>query len=519
MSISRDFCNPKQISVPSYLGLGILGLGLTLRIAQYSTNRSLWYDEAMLALNITGRSFIELMKPLSYNQGAPLGFLFIEKLAVQALGNHEFILRLFPLVAGIVSLLVMYKVANNLLGTAGMLVATGLFAVSGPLVYYTSETKQYSGDALAALLLLLIACECLEIEPHPRHYVALILGGVACMWISHPAVFVLVGIGLRLACNQLLRPDRRRLFWLGLVFLVWLINFGLLYYVSLRHLAANALQIHYWRWYGAFMPTSPLRAPTWVLKAFVLMFHNPVGLLGRLATSVGLAVFVVGCLSLMFRTWQLAVILLVPFLIVLLASGLEKYPFSGRLLLFLVPATLLLIGEGIDRIHSLSLKISSQAALSNCLVLAAFLFYRPTILAAQMLWHPTMGEHIKPILSYVKKHKRDTDFVYVYYGAEPAFSYYAQSYHFEQKDYYVGIKAREEPNKYFEDLHKLIVYSRVWFVFSHICEPSSAGAFPPCVVREEPYLLQQLDSLGKKTDQFQCAGASAYLYSFNSVQH
>src|SRR5438552_16059819 len=102
MSISRDFCNPKQISVPSYVGLGILGLGLTLRIAQYSTNRSLWYDEAMLALNITGRSFIELMKPLSYNHGDPLALLFTEKLAVQALGNHEFILCLIPLVTGIV---------------------------------------------------------------------------------------------------------------------------------------------------------------------------------------------------------------------------------------------------------------------------------------------------------------------------------------------------------------------------------------------------------------------------------
>jgi hypothetical protein len=543
MTISQRFCKRRQSALLFYVGLGILGVGFTLRIAKYATNRSLWIDEAMLALNIVGRSFLELTQPLSYNQGAPIGFLFIEKLAIQALGNHDYILRLFPLVTGLVSLLVMYKVATNVLGTAGMLVATGLFAVSGELIYYTSEAKQYSSDALAAVLLLVIGCQCLKVETYPRYYFALMASGVACMWISHPAVFILVGVGSGLACNHLFRSDRRRLLWLGLVFLIWLITFVLLYYISLRHLAVNAPLIYYWRWDGAFMPMSPRLAADWLPKAFVRMFHDPVGLVGRLAITVGIAVFVVGCLSLMFRRWQLAVILLVPFPIVLLASRLEKYPFSERLLLFLLPATLLLIGEGIDRIRSLSLKISFHAALSNCLILGIVLFYRPTILAAQTLWHPNMGEHIKPIMSYIKEHKCDTDFIYVYYGAGPAFSYYAPFYNFEQKDYYVGVESRQELTKYVEDLDKLLVYKRVWVVFSHVCEPQFLGVFPRCVVPEEPYLLRQLDRLGKRADmfsernsgissrkaaqvggsssknQFQSTGASVYLYSFSSAQH
>ena len=189
---------PGQSSVAFYLAAAVVGSGVIFRIAQYTANRSLWIDEARLALNVVNRSFLELSKPfwqgrplplhdsLTQNQGAPIGFLFLQKLAIQVLGNHDYILRSVPLVAGIVSLLLMYKAASRLLGTAGMLVATALFAVSNPLVYYASEAKQYSGDALATLVLVLVAYKCFETQPCPRCYFCLIAGGVACMWISHP---------------------------------------------------------------------------------------------------------------------------------------------------------------------------------------------------------------------------------------------------------------------------------------------------------------------------------------------
>ena len=44
-------------------------------------------DEAFIALNIRGRSFVELLAPLDLNQVAPLGFLLLEKLAVRLLGG------------------------------------------------------------------------------------------------------------------------------------------------------------------------------------------------------------------------------------------------------------------------------------------------------------------------------------------------------------------------------------------------------------------------------------------------
>ncbi|MDE5108199.1 MAG: hypothetical protein O4808_14405, partial [Trichodesmium sp. St17_bin3_1_1] len=57
----------------------IIAFGVALRLIQYLSNRSLWADEAVLALNIVNRSYLELMQPLDYDQGAPIGFLIVEK--------------------------------------------------------------------------------------------------------------------------------------------------------------------------------------------------------------------------------------------------------------------------------------------------------------------------------------------------------------------------------------------------------------------------------------------------------
>ena len=57
-------------------------IGVLLRLRQYLYNRSIWGDESMLARNLAGKSFAELLQPLTHNQGAPPGFLFLTKAAV-----------------------------------------------------------------------------------------------------------------------------------------------------------------------------------------------------------------------------------------------------------------------------------------------------------------------------------------------------------------------------------------------------------------------------------------------------
>jgi len=113
----------------------IIFLGVALRLAQYLANRSLWLDESYIALNIVQRSFSQLFGPLDYHQVAPIGFLLIEKVAVQAFGNTEYALRLFPLFSGIVALLLLYKLASWYLAPRATIIALGLFSIADPLIY------------------------------------------------------------------------------------------------------------------------------------------------------------------------------------------------------------------------------------------------------------------------------------------------------------------------------------------------------------------------------------------------
>src|SRR3989339_1408501 len=131
----------------------IICLGIVLRSFQYMRDVSLWLDECFLALNITNRSFPELLKPLDYTQVAPVGFLMITKLMVQTFGNNEYIFRMFPFVCGIISIFLFFRVAKYFLTKEAVIIALGLFALSGHLIQYSGEFKQYSSDVAIALFL------------------------------------------------------------------------------------------------------------------------------------------------------------------------------------------------------------------------------------------------------------------------------------------------------------------------------------------------------------------------------
>src|SRR4029079_6991851 len=126
----------------------LLGIGLVLRIGRYLHDRSLWLDEASLAVNLTSRSYSHLFGTLDFEQGAPVGFLLLEKFAISTFGDSERVFRLFPLLAGIAARLFCWRVAVRSLDRSAAMLALAFFAVLEPFVYYSSETKQYSFDVL-----------------------------------------------------------------------------------------------------------------------------------------------------------------------------------------------------------------------------------------------------------------------------------------------------------------------------------------------------------------------------------
>ncbi len=229
------------------LCVAILMIAAVLRLSQYMANRSLWLDEAMLALNIVNRSFIGLTQPLDYVQGAPLGFLFLQKLMTVLFGNMDYVLRIVPLVCGLTSIWLMYALAEHVfIERLSVVAAIILFAVSDRLIYYTSEVKQYSSDVLICLVLLLTIVRGLDRNLGRRDFALLAALGAGALWFSHPAVFTLVGAGSALGVHFILNRDRRSILMLACVVGFWLLSLAILYFVSLRELAANSSLLEYW---------------------------------------------------------------------------------------------------------------------------------------------------------------------------------------------------------------------------------------------------------------------------------
>ena len=235
--------------------------GAGLRLRQYLTGRSLWADEAMLALNLVDRSFAGMFQPLAYDQGAPIGFLLVEKLFNTVLGKHEFALRLFPLLVGLISLWLFYLLLTRVTQGAGLLVSLALFALNPRLIYYSSEVKQYILDVAVTILLLLIAAPVFHTSHQRKGYFWLTLAGMIALWFSHPALFVLAGIGLALVIVTLRRRDYSNLKFVIGIGVVWVLEIAFLYLLILKDLSQNAYMREYWQ--GAFLPVPPWSDPGW----------------------------------------------------------------------------------------------------------------------------------------------------------------------------------------------------------------------------------------------------------------
>ena len=146
----------------------ILLLGATFRIVQWVWNRSAWMDESSLRANIIGLRYSGLLGPLSANQLAPPGFLLIEILARNVFGDSLRALRLYPLIGGLVSLMLFQRVAALCLRPAAALLALALVATADDLIYFSSELKQYSTDVAFALACTLGGLEAVA-RPESRH--------------------------------------------------------------------------------------------------------------------------------------------------------------------------------------------------------------------------------------------------------------------------------------------------------------------------------------------------------------
>jgi hypothetical protein len=102
MFIKKDhFSGVRSFFISERFLMLIIICGIALYARQYFFNRSLWYDEAAVSLDIIRLPTAQFLhQPMPYNQAAPLGFLLIERSLVSLLGTGEYVLRAYSFFCG-----------------------------------------------------------------------------------------------------------------------------------------------------------------------------------------------------------------------------------------------------------------------------------------------------------------------------------------------------------------------------------------------------------------------------------
>lgn len=308
----------------------------------FPLDRPLWTDEAMLAVNIIERGFAGLLQaPLAFDQNSPAAFLFLERLMVVLLGPTEAVLRVVPLLAGIVAVGLFALLAARLLDDQrAVLLGTLLFAISPYLIYYSVEVKQYALDVLATITVLLVSLRMLQASALSRTLLALLaVTGHAALLVSHSSLFVLAACGTALAGHCAARGQWRHFTILGVIGAAWLAHVAFFYLLLYRHGVANHRLQDYFT--SAFMPLNS-EIISW-LRETIWLLRDPAGF-GILPAWVTALAVLAGVVFL----WQargpwITAMIAGPVAFAAAASAARAYPLYGRLFLFAVPLVLLCV--------------------------------------------------------------------------------------------------------------------------------------------------------------------------------
>jgi hypothetical protein len=447
--------------------IGIITFGIILRASKYLPAFSMRGDELAVTQNLIDRSAIELMtRPLDYEQAAPFAFVLLIKGLITIFGQSEYVLRLTALVAGCLSLILMHNLLRKTVGKYGNIFALAAFAFGNYLIYYSAELKQYSSDVLIGLILFNGFYQHISRETTAKDFLVLAGLGILALCFSYPALFITAAIGTTLFLHYW--RDRQRLLWITLTGALWAGTFLALYFLLLRHQTQDTYLITFWDNLLSFMPMPPWREISWFPKAASGLFFVVAGLSSSLLLVI--PIYILGLWGFLEEgKWQWALALTIPVGLNVLVSGFQKYPFHGRLILYLLPLIFIVLGKGIDWLINL---LGNRTVANIVYTASIILLLNPVVSTTRtyLFDQSFLQDDLKPVLSYMEKNRQDGDLVYLYHYVQQPYTYYAPSYHLENLPTVIGQDNSRNARKYDQELSSLPREQRIWFVFSFVHE-------------------------------------------------
>jgi hypothetical protein len=509
MQHSSSSLNMQNGLVFRILIAAIILLGVILRASKYLPGWSMRGDELFVTLNLLNRSAFDLAtKPLDYEQAAPFGFLLLVKTLIILLGQSEYVLRLVAFVSGCISLVLMYKLLSKTSGAYGTILGLLALASGFYAIYYSSELKQYSSDVLVCLVLLLVFHRHISRDTQKKDFWELGVVGALAICFSHPAIFVAIAIGATLLVHYW--NDRRKLIWITIVGAVWAGIFLVIYLMLLRYQTTSNYLVGFWRDLNSYMPLRPWRNFSWFPSAIEHLFANIAGLSNGILIIL-IALYLYGLW--MFwneKQWQWIGVSILPIGINMIVSGFEKFPFHGRLIMYLIPLVLLVFAKAVD---GLIAWIRNPMIANTVFIALSILLLQPALPTAQnfLITQTYLRDDLHPVLSYVQENRQGSDMAYLYHYVNGQFQYYASQYDLEDMTTVSGQNYSRNAKKYQDELSSLPRGQRIWFIFSFVGE---ARVNKNDKQSERDYILNYLKEQGMLLDEFYSTNdaSSAHLF-------
>lgn len=465
----------------------IVLLALVLHVWAYVANTALWLDEILLASNILSLPMGALLtQPLQLDQVAPRGFLLVEKLSVLAFGEHEMALRLFPFICGIAAIFLFRRLAERVLDGLAVPVAMLLFAIGIPFMKFGAEVKPYQVDAMSTILLTLLGVTLSEPNVSTRRMVVIGLFGFVVTWFSQASVVVMGGIGVALAVHWLYARQRHVLRALCITIPLWAAASLVAVFVGLHGMSPSTKAFMDRFWAPGFFPLPMTSANDllWFWNQGVALFTDP-ALLRYAFPELFVIVSFIGIAALLREKRDMALLLLGPLVVALLAAVAHQFPFSRRLVFYLIPGLLLAIAAGAEWLRRAVGRIHPVAggALMGALMV-------PSVIALVDAPPPYDIEHSRQVASYLGQHRQPGDVVYAMPLSRVGLLFYGPNFGMAPSDIITAVCDPKDTRSYLRDVDRFRGTARLWLL--------SGTGQPFRIARAS--LRQYLQTIGTKRD-------------------
>lgn len=420
-----SFIKESYFRIINYL---IIAAGIVYRIVIYFQNRSLFIDEANVGRNIAERGFSQFFETLSYEQYAPPFFLFIIKASTLLFGMTEQALRLWPLIAGILSILAFYQLLKREISIRWLWFPLLWMGFTYRMFKFSTEVKQYTTDILVCLVLLNLVY---IIPPNKLNWktatIWAVLGAVL-IWFSMPVVFILAGIGFYYFFHSFFNEKKYQINKpIILSIAIWLLSFGLYYFAIIKQqTGTDYLLRSHADFYIPLIPTS--------FAEFKLLGGRLVGFWKAVFGGTTLAIICTSVLAILgtlhfFKKDKFKLFLyVVPFALMIFAVGVKQFSLMPRITLFVWPLLMLVVIAGVQWLMQWNKNWFSIALT----VVLAIVVYNHT--DYRFFRHALKAEEFKPAAHLIKANKKPNELLVVHHGAMPAYRFYSE-HHKDKADY------------------------------------------------------------------------------------